>query len=126
MPSQICTQTYQEYKLRRIYRWIVLVITVMYLLGILFYADPFHFWQHALSEIGTTKTLLGTPNLPSALFVMTGMFMTGRLLLGAARIYRNTYFYNKRYLKSSLLYLASLGAFISICPNDLLQKKGMI
>ena len=121
MPELSNDQEAQELKLRRLYFGVVLSITLMYFLGALFYADPFHFWQHALSELGTTKTLQGTPNLPSALIVTTGMFITGRLLLEAARVYRDNDFYSKRQLKSWLLYCASLGAFIAISPNDLMH-----
>ena len=126
MPAQTSTKYYQENILRQTYRWIVLNIIIIYLLGALFYADPFHIWQHALSEVGTTKTLLGTPNLPSAVIVMSGMFITGRLLLGAARVYHNNDFYHGRYLKSGFLYIASLGAFISIAPNNILHLQHTI
>jgi hypothetical protein len=109
-------------KLKRLYRWLEWTIILMYLGGALFYADPFHFWQHALSEIGTTRTLLGTPNLASSLIVTTGLFIIGRLLLEVARVYRNNKVYSKRIIKSNLAYCASLGAFISISPNDLLHS----
>jgi len=119
MPELTNGQVRQELKLRRIYFWIMGSVVLMYLLAAVFYADPFSFWQHALSELGTTKTLLGTANTPSALIVTSGMFITGRLLLEAARIYRINDFYTNRSLKSALLYCASLGAFIAISPNDL-------
>jgi hypothetical protein len=93
----------------------------MYLLGSLFYADPLHFWQHARSEIRITKTLLGTPNLPSALIVMTGMFIAVRLLLEAARVYRDDNCYPNRPLKIGFLYTTSLRAFFSISPVNLLH-----
>ena len=121
MPDISNGQAQQELKLQRIYRWVVGCIILMYFVGAIFYADPFNFWEHALSELGTTKTLLGTQNIPSALIVTTGMFITGRLLLEAARIYWNSEFYSKRYVKSGLLYCASLGAFIAISPNDLMH-----
>jgi hypothetical membrane protein len=110
-----------EQQLRRIYRSVVFCIILMYFFGAIFYADPFHFWQHALSELGTTKTLLGTPNLTSALIITTGMFITGRLLLEAARVYRYNDFYTAHIIKSGLLYISSLGAFIAISPNDLMH-----
>ena len=119
MFNQQSNQLDQEIHLRRIYRWIVLDILTMYLVGAFLYADPFHFWSHALSEIGTTKTLLGTPNMPSALIVMSGMFVAARMLLKAARIYLRNNIYPNQYRKAGLLYIASLGAFISISPNDL-------
>ena len=58
---------YIRKKIRRVYLWIVLVIIFMYLLGALFYTDPFHLWRYAPNEKGTTKTLLGRPNMPFAL-----------------------------------------------------------
>jgi hypothetical protein len=119
-------QDNQELKLRRLYLGVVLSVILMYFLGALFYADPFYIWQHALSELGTTKTLLGTPNMPSALIVTTGMFITGRLLLEAARVYRNNDTFSNRQIKSNLLYSASLGAFIAISPNDLMHTTHTI
>jgi len=120
MPELTASQDQGENKLRRIYRKIIICIILMYFLAALYYADPFYFWQHALSELGTTRTLQGTPNLASALIVTTGMFITGRLLLEGARVYRYNASYTQRYLKSGLLYCASLGAFISISPTNLL------
>jgi hypothetical protein len=121
MPDLTARQDQQENYLRRIYRGTINCMIMMYILGAVFYADPFHFRQHALSELGTTRTLLGTPNLASALFVTAGMFITGRLLLEAARVYRYNAFYSQRYLKSGFLCCASLGAFIAMVPNNLLH-----
>lgn len=109
----------RDQALSRLYLYVVISISSTYLLGALFYADKFHFWQHALSELGTTRTLTGTSNTLSALLVTLGMFTTGWLLLAIAGIYQTqTNVLNHR-LKCVLLYIAGIGSFISIFPNDL-------
>lgn len=105
-------------KLSRTFRYIVIDITLTYILAAVFYADPFHFWQHALSELGTTITLLGTPNLASSIIITIGMFINGRLLLEVAHLYRDNPQYAKSGVLSILFYTASLGSVIIIFPNN--------
>jgi hypothetical protein len=109
----------RDQKLSRLYLYVVISISSTYLLGALFYADKFHFWQHALSELGTTRTLTGTPNTISAFLVALGMFTTGWLLLTIAGIYQAQSKVLKQPLKCFLLYIAGIGSFITIFPNDL-------
>ena len=106
-------------RLLRLLQYLVFNIVGTYLLGAIFYADPFHFWEHALSELGTTVTLLGTPNLTSSLIITLGMFISGRLMMEIARYYQQDLTRPHAKIKSSLMYLASLGMFISIFPNNL-------
>lgn len=106
-------------RLSKLFQYLVFNITITFFLGAIFYADPFHFWDHALSELGTTITLKGTPNLASCMTVTLGLFINGRLLLEIARIYRETPALPHPGIKSGLMYLASLGSFISIIPNNL-------
>ena len=113
------TNPIAEHKLENTLRYLLVNITCTYLLGAIFYADPFHFWEHALSELGTTVTLLGSPNLAAALIVTMGMFINGRLMLEIARIFRLQYHRQNAKLKSTLMYTASMGSFISIFPNNL-------
>ncbi len=113
------TEIELDAKLGRLYRYLVVNISLTYIMAAVFYAEQFHFWQHALSELGTTRTLLGTPNLTSATIVIIGMFINGRLLLELARTYyQHPGAINNR-TKGILLYLSSLGAFVNIIPNNL-------
>ncbi len=65
------------------YLYMVISIPSTYLLGRLFYANIFHFWQDAKSEFGTTRTLAGTPNAISAfLVVLYNRFKLKMALLG--------------------------------------------
>ena len=108
-----------DLKLTRLFRYMVINITITYILAAAFYADPFYFWQHALSELGTTVSLLGTPNPTSSIILTVGMFINGRLLLETARFYWKNPSYTSSRSKSWLLYIASLGSFITIFPNNL-------
>lgn len=109
----------RDQKLSHLYLYVVISISSTYLLGALFYADKFHFWQHALSELGTTRTLTGTPNTISAFLVALGMFTTGWLLLTIAGMYQAQSNLLNQHLKCFLLYIAGIGSFITIFPNDL-------
>jgi len=104
--------------LSRLYLYIVISISSTYVLGALFYADKFHFWQHALSELGTTRTLTGTPNTISAILVALGMSISGWLLLAIAGIYQTQSNVLNHRLKRILLSIAGIGSFIAIFPND--------
>jgi hypothetical protein len=119
MSSAIFDPRGMESKLTRLFRYLAINVVVTYLIGAIFYADEFLFWQHAFSELGTTFTLQGTPNLISSMIMTLGMFISGRLLLEIARTYPLCLSQPHTRLKSSLMYVASLGSFISIFPNNL-------
>lgn len=119
MPTAKIDARFVDEKLARLFRYLVINITGTYFLGAVFYADPFHFWEHALSELGTTFTLLGTPNLASSMIITLGMFINGRLTLEIARTYRQNPLLQYAKTKSCLMYVSSLGSFISIFPNNL-------
>jgi hypothetical protein len=111
--------TEKEIPLANLFSALVLSITGTYGLGALFYADPFNFWEHALSELGTTVTLLGTPNYKAAVLVSLGMLITAWVLLKLATIHKQTPTLHYHTKKSLLLYTASIGALIAIFPNNL-------
>lgn len=119
MPVTQISSTLADRRLTRLVRSLVINIISTYMLAAIFYADPFRFWEHALSELGTTITLLGTPNLISSLIITLGMFINGRLMLEVARLYRIQDSIAHSNYKSSLMYAASLGSFINIVPNNL-------
>ena len=108
-----------ELRLAKLYVILVTSIIGTYGLGALFYADPFIFWEHALSELGTTVTLLGTPNIIAAVLVSLGMLITARILLELANIHHRTPSFHYHTKKSLLLYTASTGALIAVFPNNL-------
>jgi hypothetical membrane protein len=111
--------TIKDQALSHHYLYMVISIPSTYLLGRLFYADKFHFWQHALSELGRTRTLTGTPNTISAILVALGMFITGWLLLTIAGIYQNQSNFMNHRLKNILLNIAGTRSLITIFLNDL-------
>jgi hypothetical protein len=106
-------------RLSRLYAVFILSIIGTYGLGALFYADPFNFWELALSELGTTFTLLGTPNHKAAVLVSMGMLFTAGVLFVMANIYRISPGLHYHTKKSLLLYTASAGVLIAILPNNI-------
>ena len=109
----------QVQRLSWLYAAFVLSVIGTYGLGALFYADPFNFLEHALSELGTTLTLLGTPNYKAAVLVSLGMLITAGVLFVMANIYRLTPDLHYHSKKSLLLYTACAGALIAIFPNNI-------
>ncbi len=62
--------TIKDPALSHLYLYMFINISSTYLLGRLFYADKFHFCQDAISELGPTRTLTGTPKTISAFLVV--------------------------------------------------------
>ncbi|MFO8037020.1 MAG: hypothetical protein R6U57_10380 [Anaerolineales bacterium] len=107
-----------DHKIRKLFRRVEVFIILTFTLGAVLYADTFHIWEHALSEIGTTRTLKGTPNLLATTIITLGMILTNAQLLEIAALYRkNTHFPHHR-IKSIFMYMAGAGALISVFPNN--------
>ncbi len=107
-----------DQKLRKLFRRVEMSIILTFALGAVFYADDFHIWEHALSEIGTTRTLKGTPNLLATAVIGLGMILTNTYLLEIATLYRKNTSFPHHQNKSIFMYIAGTGALISIFPNN--------
>jgi hypothetical protein len=110
--------TSDDQKLRELFRRIEVFIFLTFTLGAVFYADRFHIWEHALSEISTTRTLQGTPNLLSTAIISLGMILVNAHLLEIAALYRKNADFPHHQVKSILMYMAGMGSLLSIFPNN--------
>ena len=70
-----------------------------------------------MSELGTTITLLGTPNLRAALFVSLGMLISGKLLFGTGHYYMS----HPTFMNNKFHTLHSLGSAMKIGPIFILE-----
>lgn len=107
-----------DHKLRMLFRRVEVFIILTFTLGAVFYADNFHIWEHALSEIGTTRTLKGTPNLLATTIIALGMILTNAQLLEIAALYKKNPRFPHHQIKSIFMYMAGTGALISVFPNN--------
>lgn len=107
-----------DQRLRKLFRRVEIFIILTFVLGAVFYADNFHIWEHALSEIGTTQTLKGTPNLLATAVIALGMILVNAQLLEIASIYGKNASFPHHQIKSIFMYIAGTGALISIFPNN--------
>ncbi|MCK4800718.1 MAG: hypothetical protein KAS84_01910 [Anaerolineales bacterium] len=90
MTAAITQPAGDDQKISLLYRRVVISILTTYILGGLFYADPFHFWQHTLCEFGTTRALQGNPIIQSPVLFSLGMLITVRFILEIAFFYHPT------------------------------------
>jgi len=88
-------------------------------LAILFYREPFLFWEHAFSDLGCTLTRQGNPNLVPRLIYASGMLIEGLLLLRIGQHYAGERQFKNQTFKRVLAQLGVVGALVSIFPNDL-------
>jgi hypothetical protein len=85
------------------------------------YAEPFHFFEYALSDLGTSRTVNGFPNQWSYAFFALGMLSGAMCSAELARRYRHTSPEPNRKAKLLFSELATIGYLIAIVPHDLLH-----
>ncbi|MBN2045927.1 MAG: hypothetical protein JW757_12970 [Anaerolineales bacterium] len=96
-----------------------LVLFASFGLAVLFYQEPFSFWEHAFSDLGCTVTRQGKPNLVPRAIYATGMLVEGVLMLQISRQFTGQLKFRNQIIKRDLALLGVVGAVISILPNDL-------
>lgn len=87
-------------------------------LAIAFYAEPFHFWQNAFSDLGNLVTPLGLPNTVSRLIFSLGMIAESFIMLAVRAQYSGGLAFRNHRIKSWLALLGAVGFLVSILPND--------
>ncbi|RKX85024.1 MAG: hypothetical protein DRP57_04705 [Spirochaetes bacterium] len=97
------------------FRLVIINITTM-AAGMLFYGEPFKFWQDAISYLGATKTVKGYPNRTSFFIFALGMGISGVLMFKIASIFHRHKNIEHPILKRDLSFSAGLGFFIIIFP----------
>jgi len=96
-----------------------LIIPASIILALLLYAEPFHLWHNAFSQLGETVTASGVPNVASRLVFSAGWIACGIVMLMIAARYGRNRALRLRALKGWLALLGGIGFFIAITPNDL-------
>jgi hypothetical membrane protein len=96
---------------------VVLLLTLG--LAVLFYAEPFRFWQHAFSDLGSTVSKHGLPNSISMVTYASGMVFEAGIMFRISLQYARSKTLSYAPIKSILALLASGGFLVSVLPNDL-------
>ena len=101
--------------------FLILVITniTTMAVGMLFYGEPFNFWQDAISYLGATKTVNGYPNTTSFFIFALGMGFSGILMLKIASLFYRDSNIEHHALKRYFSFFAGLGFFIIIFPCNI-------
>jgi hypothetical protein len=98
---------------------LVIVLLVTLGLAVLFYAEPFLFWQHAFSDLGSTISKHGLPNSTSMLIYAAGMLFNAGIMFRVSVLYTRSKTLSHSSVKSVLALLASAGFLVSVFPNNL-------
>jgi hypothetical protein len=107
---------------RSISGWFFLVCFVLAAslgLAVVFYPDPFSFWVHPLSNMGTTVSRTGQPNTVPRLIFSVGMIIESFIMLQIGAHYAGERSFRNQSVKRSLALLGAVGFLVSIFPNDL-------
>lgn len=87
-------------------------------LAIVFYGEPFLFWQHAFSDLGNTVTRQGQPNVVPRLIFSLGMIVESFVMLSIRAQYSGELSFRNQRIKSWLALLGAVGFLVAIVPND--------
>lgn len=104
-------------------RGLLVVLSLFMLLtlmsAVLFYTEPFRFWHHAFSNLGSTQTKSGLLNITARTIFALGMVLEAGVMLCIAAQYARSRSLSLAQLRSGLALLGATGFAISIFPNDL-------
>jgi len=96
-----------------------LILFATFGLAVLFFGEPFLFWQHAFSDLGDTVTKHGHSNLTSRMIFSAGMIVEGCLMLKISSRYAEDRTFRNRTIKRWLAFLGAIGFLVSIYPNNI-------
>jgi len=107
---------------------ISLIIPLTFILAVITFREPFHFWHHAFSKLGETTTPQGYPNLLSQLVFSIGWLACSLLMFRISQQFRRNRELKHRMFKQWLALVGSIGFVVAIVPNDvnhILHSIGM-
>jgi len=107
-----------DHKISALFYFLFLILVTSLGLAIVYYAEPFLFWEHAFSDLGNVITLHGNSNPLSRSIFSIGLIIESIIMFKIGAYYAgNPHFRNHR-IKHWLAYLGAIGFLISIYPND--------
>lgn len=113
-------------KIRILISKLVILIVGTFLLSIITYGGHFSFWYSAFSDLGSTTTPEGEPNLFSCLIFVTGIVICGCILFRVSRLFQQDRQILHHRAKSQLGLLGSIGCFIFVFPHNINNNIHMI
>lgn len=107
-----------DHEISTLFFALVVVLLLTLGLAVLFYAEPFRFWQHAFSDLGSTVSKQGLPNSISMVLYALGMVFEAGIMFRISLQYARSKKLSYASIKSILALLASAGFLVSVLPND--------
>ncbi|HDP68871.1 MAG TPA: hypothetical protein ENN20_10305 [Candidatus Marinimicrobia bacterium] len=113
-------------KISALFSKLVTLVVGTFLFNILTYGGNFSFWYSAFSDLGSTTTPQGEPNLISCLIFVAGFMICGMVLVRISRLFNQARQIRHHRAKSQLCLLGSIGCFIFVFPHNINNDIHMI
>lgn len=107
-----------DHAVSKLFFLVFFVLFITFGLAIALYAEPFHFWQNAFSDLGNLVTPQGLPNEVPRLIFSLGMLAESIIMLAIRAQYSGEQAFRNQRTKSWLALLGAVGFLVSILPND--------
>jgi len=108
-----------DHKISALFYFLFLILVTSLGLAIVYYAEPFLFWEHAFSDLGNVTTLHGNSNTVSRSIFSIGLIIESIIMFKIGAYYAgNPQFCNHR-VKQWLAFIGAVGFLISLYPNDI-------
>lgn len=117
--KDLSTPPSYNYAVSALFFLLFFVLFATFGVAILFYGEPFLFWEHAFSVLGDTVTTQGNPNRVSRLIFSIGMLIESGIFLRIRAHYAGDHRFRNQVIKRWLALLGALGFLVSILPNNL-------
>lgn len=106
-----------DHNISALFYLLFLILFAVLGLVILFYPEPFDFWQHAFSDLGDDVSKHGFDNLLSRKIYTTGMIAESLILFRISVHYKPPASFRNQTIKRWLAVLGGFGFLISTPPN---------
>jgi len=118
MKKNLNSPSSYDHTISALFHLLFLVLIATLVLSILFYPEPFLFWQHAFSDLGDTISMHGYNNSVSRRIYTTGMIAESLILFKIAFQYKSNPYFRNQTIKHWLAVLGGFGFLISNLPNS--------
>ena len=108
-----------DHKISALFYFLFLILVTSLGLAVVYYAEPFLFWEHAFSDLGNVNTLHGNSNTVSRAIFSIGLIIESIILFKIGAYYAGNSQFRNHQIKQWLAYIGGIGFLISLYPNDL-------
>ena len=111
-----------DQNISKLFHIVFLVLFAAIGVAIIFYPEPFLFWQHAFSNLGDRVSLAGYNNMISRVIYISGIVIAGILMFRISAYYKQPFKFQHQNIKQRLAAFSGTGFLISTPPNNLYPK----